>query len=76
MGQVLIRNVEDSVIERLKARAARHGRSLEAELRLVLEQAAAVDHTKLFETADRIRKELEGRYHSDSTQLIREDRDR
>jgi plasmid stability protein len=76
MGQVLVRNVEDGVIERLKARAARNGRSLEAELRLVLEQAAAVDHTKLFETADRIRKELEGRYHSDSTQLIREDRDR
>lgn len=76
MGQILVRNVADEVIERLKARAVRHGRSLEAELRTVLEQAAAADRSKFIETADRIRKELEGRWDGDSTKLIREDRDR
>ncbi|MGE5148410.1 MAG: FitA-like ribbon-helix-helix domain-containing protein [Candidatus Eiseniibacteriota bacterium] len=76
MGQVLVRNIADAVIDRLKARAARHGRSLEAELRTVLEQAAVADRSTFIETADRIRKELEGRWTGDSTQLIREDRDR
>jgi plasmid stability protein len=76
MGQILVRNVADDVIERLKDRAARHGRSLEAELRTVLELAVAADRSKFIETADRIRKELEGRWDGDSTRLIREDRNR
>jgi plasmid stability protein len=40
MGQVLIRNVDDSVIAALRARAASRGVSLEAELRAVLSRAA------------------------------------
>jgi plasmid stability protein len=40
MGQVLIRGVDEAVIQSLKARAAEHGRSLEAELRQVLTDAA------------------------------------
>jgi plasmid stability protein len=37
---VLVRNLDDAVVERLKARAAAADRSLEAELRLILEEAA------------------------------------
>ena len=40
MGQVLIRGVDDVVLQSLKERAAEHGRSLEAELRHVLTEAA------------------------------------
>ena len=40
MGQVLIRGVDDGVLQSLKERAAEHGRSLEAELRHVLTEAA------------------------------------
>ena len=35
MAQVVIRNIDDNAIRRLKARAARKGISLERELRIV-----------------------------------------
>ena len=40
MAQVLIRNLDESVVKKLRARAKANGRSLEAELRLVLEAEA------------------------------------
>ena len=77
MGQVLVRGLEDAVIERLKKRAESHHRSLEAELRAILDQASQqVDLATARELADRIRHRLEGRPHSDSAGLIRENRDR
>jgi plasmid stability protein len=69
--------LDDGVIERLKRRAESHHRSLEAELRDILEQASRqADISLAAELADRIRTRLEGRPHSDSAELIREDRDR
>jgi antitoxin FitA len=77
MGQVLVRGLDDSVIERLRQRAESHNRSLEAELREILEQVSRqVDVVAARDLADRIRRKLEGRPHSDSAELIREDRDR
>lgn len=38
MAQLVVRNLPDDVKERLKRRAKRHGRSLEAEVRDVLSQ--------------------------------------
>jgi plasmid stability protein len=77
MGQVLIRELDDAVIERLKQRAQSHHRSLEAELREILETVSRqVDMATSRDLADRIRRRLEGRSHSDSADLIREDRDR
>jgi len=40
MAQLLVRRIADDVKERLKARAKRHSRSLEAEVRSILEEAA------------------------------------
>ena len=40
MGQVLVRNLDDRVIESLKTKAELKGRSLEQELRDVLTNAA------------------------------------
>jgi antitoxin FitA len=77
MGQVLIRELDDVVIERLKQRAQSHHRSLEAELREILENVSRqVDMATARDLADRTRRRLEGRPHSDSAELIREDRDR
>jgi antitoxin FitA len=77
MGQVLVRGLDDTVIERLKQRAQSHHRSLEAELREILEQVSLqVDVATARDLADRIRRRLEGRPHSDSAELIREDRER
>ena len=36
MAQILVRDIEDDVKERLQRRAARHGRSMEAEVRDIL----------------------------------------
>ena len=40
MAKVLVRDLEPAVVERLKARAAQHGRSLQKELKAILEEAA------------------------------------
>lgn len=40
MAAVSIRNLDDWVKERLQERAARHGRSMEAEIRVILTDAA------------------------------------
>ena len=39
MSAVSIRNLDDQVKERLRVRAARHGRSMEAEMRAILTDA-------------------------------------
>jgi plasmid stability protein len=43
MAQVLVRDVDPAVLEKLKARARNNHRSLEAELRVVLARAAEAD---------------------------------
>jgi plasmid stability protein len=76
MAQVVIRNVDDAAMARLKARARRKGVSLEHELRAVLVESARRDDARFPERAAALRRRLAGRRHSDSTGLIREDRDR
>lgn len=39
MGSLIVRNLDDATIAALKSRAARHGRSAEAEHRAILEEA-------------------------------------
>jgi plasmid stability protein len=39
VAQLIVRNIEDAVVEALKVRAARHGRSAEAEHRELLRTA-------------------------------------
>ena len=41
MAAVSIRDLDDQVKERLRVRAARHGRSMEAEIRAILADAVA-----------------------------------
>ena len=78
MGQILVRKLEDEVIDDLKSKAKSHGRSLEAEVRQILRDVTErpVDSAKRMEIIEKIRKRFEGRRFSDSTELIREDRDR
>ena len=40
MGQVLVRNLPAEVVKKLKSRAKQHRRSLQDELKDILEQAA------------------------------------
>ncbi len=39
MGQLTVRKVDDQIVRRLKMRAARNGRSMEAEHRQILRRA-------------------------------------
>ncbi|MDH4305494.1 MAG: hypothetical protein OEV53_15670 [Nitrospira sp.] len=77
MAQVLVRNLNDKVVARLKKRAKTRGRSLQAEVKTILEEAARDVPEDFWKEADRIREQLKrsGRKFSDSTALIREDRD-
>lgn len=76
MAQVLVRDLEKEVLERLKERARNHGRSLQAELKLILKQAAASDMVEARDLARKIRRMLAGRRHSNAAELVAEDRRR
>lgn len=43
MAAVSVRDLDDEVRDRLRVRAARHGRSMEAEIRTILTDAVASD---------------------------------
>jgi plasmid stability protein len=55
MGQVLIRNVDDRTIERLRLRVELKGHSLEQELREVIKQAAGPTVEERLAMIDRVR---------------------
>ncbi len=76
MAQVLVRNIDDEVIARLKRRAEQQGRSLQAELKHILVQAVKTDRTKARRLAQMIRRNLSNGSHSDSGVLVAEDRER
>ena len=76
MANALVRDLDDQVYERLKARAVGNNRSLEAELREILVAASKqVSMAEARARAAEIRQRLSGRTHSDSAVLIRKDRD-
>lgn len=78
MAELLITEVEDTILRGLQERASAHGRSAEAEARDILVEALqAKKHAawaQINAFCDRLA--ASGRTFSDSTELIREDRDR
>jgi plasmid stability protein len=74
-GNLHVRNLDDDLIARLKRRAARHGRSTEAEHREILRQALATDEEASFEKlAADLRKLTKSRKQTPSEVLLREGR--
>lgn len=76
MRQLTIRNVDEKVYQRLKERARISRRSLEAEVRVILDQAVLPDRSEVSRRAAAMRARLAGRYTGDATAAIREDRER
>ena len=76
MAKILVRNLDDKTIERLKKRARMKGRSLQSEVKTVLEQASQLDMEAALKLVNRIRSKFKGRKFKDSTNLVREDRNR
>lgn len=74
MGSVVIRNLDDDIINRFRTKAELNGRSLEAELREALREAAPLSTEQKLAMLDRVRAMSPG-WDGDSTDLIREDRD-
>jgi antitoxin FitA len=75
-GNLHVRNLDDDLIARLKRRAARHGRSTEAEHREILRQALAGDVEPSFDTlAAELRKLTKRRKQTPSEVLLREGRE-
>lgn len=75
MAQLLVRNVPDRTVVALKERAARHGRSVEAEHRALLDEVLAGEELGWAERAERLRDRTRGRSLVPAWVLIREDRD-
>lgn len=75
---LLVRKVRLTTLDSLKERARRHGRSLQAELRLILEEAAGGKRYS-FDDAVRFADEMRHKYaekiSGDSADIIREARD-
>ncbi len=76
MGQVLVRRLERAVIDALKARANRNGRSLEQELREILTAAAKPSVDEKLALVERVSAMTRPVPHPLAEDIIREDRDR
>jgi len=75
MPDILVRGLDDDVLNQLKAAARAHGRSLQAEIHDVLRTASARSLAETRRLSARWLKRLSRTRHSDSTELIRADRD-
>jgi antitoxin FitA len=78
MATLLIPDVEESILARLRDRAVTNGRSAEAEAKAILECQLQAAPTAAWERVNQFRGQLaaSGRTFSDSAELVREDRER
>ncbi|HNT33799.1 MAG TPA: TraY domain-containing protein [bacterium] len=75
MAQLLVRDLDEKTVARLKKRAKANGRSLQAEAKRILEESSTVfDIDRIREDLARLRASLPPQT-TDSVDLIREDRD-
>ena len=75
MTDVLVPDVEEEVVERLRRRATAKGRPLEDELRDILRAAVKRDRSDMLARLDAVRSMTPPGPPIDSTAMIREDRD-
>ena len=79
VGQVIIRNIDDRVLERLKVRATAQRKSLEQSLRELLTETAKPSREELLADLERIRAmtppRQPGTTYPTAEELIREDRE-
>lgn len=79
MAEIIVRDIDPAVVERLRERARKNGHTLEGEAKVILEQSAGEEKLSMSEfrkICDEIKSGFNGREFSDSAELIREDRDR
>jgi len=76
MKSISLRNVPDNVYKALQEMARSNRRSLQEQVKYILEQDVRLRHGSTVQTAAKWRYRLKGRQLSDSVESIREDRQR
>ena len=76
MSDLLVRDLDSDTIERLKLRARRHGRSLQGEVKAILQAASAFSLSEAGAIAEEWQRRLANGTYSDSAEAIRQDRER
>jgi antitoxin FitA len=78
MSALVIPDLDEATLARLRERATTHGRTVETEARAILTAALQAPPADPWAAANAIRERLaaSGRTFSDSAELLREDRDR
>ncbi|HZF11211.1 MAG TPA: hypothetical protein VFE33_20655 [Thermoanaerobaculia bacterium] len=76
MAQILVRDLDPTLLDRLKSQAQQHGRSLQGEVKAILEASARLSPSEARALAEQWRERLAARLQSDSADLVREDRER
>ncbi len=77
MGDILIRNVPEATVARLKARAKRNGRSLQAEALAALQAEGPYSGTAFLNELARLREQGQWNFEVDAALAgLREDRAR
>jgi|GEM_PF-6011498 len=74
MTDFLIRNIDPYVLEQLRARAEREGRSLQAEIHHTLRQSVRLSKAESLALIEELQERLP-HFSDDSTPIIREFRD-
>ena len=78
MTNVLIRNIPEEVLDRFKNMAKNHKRSLQQELRVVLEKTVDQPSHDILQRASALKRKLRKKTvrFTDSAKLLKEDRGR
>ena len=78
MAQILVRDLDDALVARLKERARENDRSLQGEVRAILEEAGAeATRSEALAIVDKWQRywEVRAKTFSDSAEIIRKARD-
>jgi plasmid stability protein len=76
MADVLIRDLDEQILSRLKSAARARGRSLQREIHEALKRASTCSLAETRRLSKEWVKRLHGSSQSDSTKLIRRERDK
>ena len=76
MAQLLVRDLDPAVVARLKEKARQNRRSLQGEVKAILEEAAArATRKEALAVIEKWQRRWGDRVFSDSADLLRQDRD-
>ncbi len=76
MAKILIRNLDDAVLEALRGRARQRGSSLEEEARRALGDSVGLSRAAALERVEEIQREIGRLPGEDSLTILRRDRRR